>query len=105
MSNTAVAYKTFDELNNAHPCRGEMPYEEEVAYAEAAFGLYEAGGFSEAFSSPYEEMQKYNGMAFTVDGRVTTEDADPVCLPMWHITFENGDKHDAYPEEICRNEA
>lgn len=99
---TATTYKTFEELNNAYPCRGEMPYEAEVEYAEAAFALYEAGGFLTRFSTPYEEMDQYTGMTFTVDGRVTTQEADPECLPMWHITFENGDKHDAYPEEICK---
>lgn len=68
------------------------------------FDNYESIGFRKRFHSPYEMESKYNGMPFKVVGRIPydTEYADPKNLPMWRISFDNGDTIDAYPEEICR---
>ena len=98
-----MVYKDFDELNKAHGCdRNEMDFEQELMYVEDCFDTYEAIGFTQTYESPYED-KSHNGQKFTVDGRLSYSEgeADLECLPMWHITFENGDKADAYPEEIC----
>ncbi len=101
-----MKYETFEELNKNYPEREEMDFDEEVSYVADCFDTYEHTGFSDVFQTPYDENADCNGMKFTVDGRVSYSngEADLECLPMWHITLENGKHIDAYPEEICKVE-
>ena len=102
-----MVYPTFEELEkNYENDRENMGFEEELCFINDCYDTYEAGGFCETFESLFDDNKSCNGMKFTVDGRVSyvTDDADLCALPMWHITLENGEHIDAYPEEICRME-
>lgn len=107
-----MAYTNFTDLHraygfdNGNRSREHLSYEEEKAFVQDCFDTYEHIGFADTFRTPYESEKKYNGMKFSVLGRVKeiSEDKDGndlECLPMWSIQFENGDKIHAYPEEIC----
>ena len=102
-----MIYETFKKLNKEYPERSDMSFDEELSYVEDCFDTYEHIGFTETFNTTFDDKAEYNGMKFTVDGRLSyaNGEADIECLPMWHITMENGDKIDAYPEEICKAEA
>lgn len=98
-----MIYKTFMELYSHHRTtdRSFMDETEERAWNEDCFDTYENIGFCETFYSEDEDMQKYIGMKFEVKRRLDESEVDRESLPMWHITFENGDECDAFPEEIC----
>lgn len=98
-----MVYKDFEELyaNHRTTDRYFMDETEERAWIEDCFDTYEDIGFCETFWSDDEDMQKHVGMKFTVNRRCDETEADLENLPMWHITFENGDETDAFPEEIC----
>ena len=100
-------FKSFEELYEIYPDdRSEMSFEDEFEFVQCCYDIYEFTGFVEEFNTPYEDGSEYNGMKFTVDGRVeyVADEIDLECLPMWHITFENGTKLMAHPEEICKIE-
>lgn len=79
--------------------------EEVVEFKNDCFDMYEQGGFSERYFSPYEETSCYNGMKFDVIRRATTDDdIDLESLPIWVIKFENGETAYCYPEEITKLE-
>jgi hypothetical protein len=79
--------------------------EEVIEFKNDCFDMYEQGGFSERYFSPYEETSCYNGMKFDVIRRATTDDdIDLECLPIWVIKFENGETAYCYPEEITKLE-
>ena len=88
------------------PNRSEMDFETEVDFIEDAFNMYETSGFSATYHSIYDDETEFNGVAFQVIGRASYKDGD--CdfeqLPMWHIEFEDGTKHMAFPEEITKIE-
>ena len=94
----------FDNLNKS---RDNLSEDEERSFVNVCFDIYEHIGFADTFGTSYTGEKKYEGMKFTVLGRVKeiTEDnengADLECLPMWNIQLENGDIMAAYPEEIC----
>lgn len=106
-------YENFEKLHKAYGIDGEsksrdnFTEEEERSFVNDCFDTYEHIGFADAFGTPYTGEKKYEGMRFTVLGRVKeiAEDkengADLECLPMWNIQLENGDIMAAYPEEIC----
>lgn len=105
-------YPNFNDLHRAYGfqdgnrTRDNLSLEEERNFVRDCFETYEHIGFADTFASPYESEKKYNGMKFSVIGRVKeiAEDqngADLECLPMWSIRLENGDTINAYPEEIC----
>ena len=99
-------YKKYG-FDNPNKSRSDLSEDEERQFVKDCFGIYEHIGFVDTFGSPYTEEKMYEGMRFTVLGRIKeiTEDkengADLDCLPMWNIQFENGDRISAYPEEIC----
>lgn len=99
-------YKKYG-FDNSNKSRDDLLEDEERNFVNDCFDIYEHIGFAETFRTPYTGEEKYEGMRFTVLGRVKeiTEDkengADLECLPMWNIQFENGDIMAAYPEEIC----
>lgn len=79
--------------------------EEVVEFKNDCFDMYEQGGFSERYFSPYDEMESHNGMKFDVIRRATTDDdIDLENLPIWVIKFENGETAYCYPEEITKLE-
>lgn len=88
------------------PNRSEMDFETEFDFIEDAFNMYETGGFSATYHSIYDDEKDFNGVAFQVIGRASyvTDDCDFEQLPMWHIEFEDGTKHMAFPEEITKIE-
>ena len=103
--------RTIEELA-ALDSRETMTWEEEHAFVDYCFNLYEAEGFAKVFCSPYEADEARNGMPYKVLGRVkvyeggdfTNDEADLECLPMWMIQFEDGHIMNAYPEEIIPSE-
>lgn len=102
----------FPEFDNSDEVftREDMDEDREEEWVAFCFDAYEADGFKETFGTPYYENREYDGMKFTVLGRVPNiEDdfengADLECLPMWRIKLENGLEMDAYPDEICLSE-
>lgn len=85
------------------PCCVET-IEEVIEFKNDCFDMYEEGGFSERYFSPYDEMECHNGMKFEVICRATTEECDLEALPIWKIKFENGEIAYCYPEEITKLE-
>ena len=99
-----MVYKDFDELNKHHQKdRNDMDFEEELMYVEDCFDTYEALGFKDKFTTPYDQHKDREGQKFDVMRRLmySTGEADLECLPMWRIMFSDGYAIDAYPEEIC----
>lgn len=91
----------------------DVPEKLQDEYLADAFAMYEEGGFTERFASPYDGEKKHDGRKFTVERRATYPKADDsdgdyecdlTAGPMWLIRFDGGEEHFAYPEEICRLE-
>lgn len=99
-----MIYNCFEELNRAYGMtRERMSTEMESRYVKDCFDTYENIGFRKRFHSPYENEKQYNGMEFTVIGRAPHDEyMDMRSLPMWRISFSNGESIDAYPEEVCK---
>lgn len=101
-----MSVEEFDAKWGEIPNRSEMDFETELEFIEDAFNMYETSGFSATYHSIYEDENELNGVAFQVIGRASYKDGD--CdfeqLPMWHIEFEDGTKHMAFPEEITKVE-
>lgn len=83
-----------------------IDFETELEYIEDAFNMYETSGFSATYHSIYDDSTEFNGLAFQVIGRASYSngDCDIEQLPMWHIEFEDGTKHMAFPDEITKIE-
>lgn len=96
------AVKSFDELNALAQRDKLVSDEEEKAYVNKCYELYEKIGFAETFQSKDSDYRHYNGMRFKVLKNVSVNDNryDLEVLPMWHIQLSNGAYADAYPEEI-----
>ena len=101
-----MSVEEFDAKWGETPNRSEMDFETELEFIEDAFNMYETSGFSATYHSIYDDETDFNGVAFQVIGRASYKDGD--CdfeqLPMWHIEFEDGTKHMAFPEEITKIE-
>ena len=101
-----MSVEEFDTKWGKTPNRSEMDFETELEFIEDAFNMYETSGFSATYHSIYDDETDFNGVAFQVIGRASYKDGD--CdfeqLPMWHIEFEDGTKHMAFPEEITKIE-
>lgn len=101
-----MSVEEFDAKWGEMPNRNEMDFETELEFIEDAFNMYETSGFSATYHSIYKDESELNGVAFQVIGRASYKDGD--CdfeqLPMWHIEFEDGTKHMAFPEEITKIE-
>lgn len=96
----------FDAKWGETPNRSEMDFETELEFIEDAFNMYETRGFLATYNAIYEDEADFNGVAFQVIGRASYSngDCDFEQLPMWHIEFEDGTKHMAFPEEITKVE-
>lgn len=100
-------FKTFEELHQHYGTyddevtRRDMNFVTERQFVLDCFETYEYIGFAETFESPYPDYRHLTGLPFTVLRRTTEVDIDLECLPMWRIRFENGEEHNAFPEEIC----
>ena len=101
-----ISVEEFDAKWGEMPNRSEMDFETELEFIEDAFNMYETSGFSATYNSIYEDEADFNGVAFQVIGRASYSngDCDFEQLPMWHIEFEDGTKHMAFPEEITKIE-
>ena len=98
-----MIYKNMDELNDCYAIpREEMSFVKELLYVEDCFDTYENIGFCDTYINCFEDSNEHNGMSFKVNRRVTADEVDMEELPMWEITFENGDIDFALPEEICK---
>ena len=83
-----------------------MTDEELYQFKQDCFEMYEEGGFSEKFHSPYDDTEiKHNGKPFKVLRRATEEECDLEAMPLWVVAFEGEDApYYCYPEEICKIE-
>lgn len=101
-----MSVEEFDAKWGETPNRSEMDFETEFEFIEDAFNMYETSGFSATYHSIYDDETDFNGVAFQVIGRASYSngDCDFEQLPMWHIEFEDGTKHMAFPEEITKIE-
>lgn len=102
-----MSVEEFDAKWGEIPNRSEMDFETELEFIEDAFNMYETSGFSATYHSiNLDDDKDFNGVAFQVIGRASyvTNDCDFEQLPMWHIEFEDGTKHMAFPEEITKIE-
>ena len=101
-----MSVEEFDAKWGKMPNRSEMDFETELEFIEDAFNMYETSGFSATYHSIYKDETDFNGVAFQVIGRASYSngDCDFEQLPMWHIEFEDGTKHMAFPEEITKIE-
>ena len=84
-----------------------IDFETELEYIEDAFNMYETSGFSATYHSiGIDDGNNFDGLAFQVIGRASyaNGDCDIEQLPMWHIEFEDGTKHMAFPAEITKIE-
>lgn len=66
------------------------------------FKKYEEKTPSDCFISTIKDYRKYDGASFKIIRRLTEEECDIECMPMWKIQFDNGDIIDAFSEEIFR---
>ena len=82
----------------------DMTDEQFVEFKNDCFAMYEQGGFTDKFNSPYDDEGEHNGMTFKVLRRATMQECDLEAMPIWYIEFENGDTAYCYPEEICNEE-
>lgn len=101
-----MSVEEFDTKWGETPNREKMDFETELEFIEDAFNMYETSGFLATFNAIYEDEANFNGVAFQVIGRASYSkgDCDIEQLPMWHIEFEDGTKHMAFPEEITKFE-
>ena len=84
--------------------RDDMTEERELEYVSDCFDAYEEDGFADTFGTPYCGEKSLVGKKFVVVGRVSQDEAELECLPMWNIQFEDGKQIAAYPEEIIKSE-
>lgn len=101
---TSLSVEEFDAKWGDDVDRYALSEEKEREFVEDAFNMYEGGGFSPTFHTPFEDRADMNGVAFQVIGRATTEESDLEQLPMWKIEFEDGTEDYAFPCEITEIE-
>jgi hypothetical protein len=102
-----MSVEEFDAKWGETPNRSEMDFETELEFIEDCFNMYETSGFSATYHSiDVDDENNFEGVAFQVIGRASYSkgDCDLEQLPMWHIEFEDGTKHMAFPEEITKIE-
>lgn len=102
-----MSVEEFDAKWGEMPNRSEMDFETELEFIEDCFNMYETSGFSATYHSiGIDDGKDFDGVAFQVIGRASYAnlDCDFEQLPMWHIEFEDGTKHMAFPEEITKIE-
>ena len=96
---------TWDKMNKKYPeYREEMSEKREEEFVNDCFDCYEQEGFSKKFWDRNGDYEEKIGQSFKVLGRITTEEADLCCLPMWRIEFADGTTIAAYPDEIIPRE-
>ena len=97
---------TWDEMRVKYPeYKDEMTEERMREFVKDCFDTYEqTEKVADTFWELGGDFPDYVGKPFQIIGRVTEEDADLECLPMWKIRFEDGKEMEAYPEEIFERE-
>jgi len=89
------------DLKEKYPIdRDDMSLEMEREFVKDWFVFYEEKGFSKVFWSLSSDYEKYNGIPFKVLKQLTESECDLCSLPMWEIELENGEKIQAYPDEV-----
>lgn len=99
-----MSVEEFDAKWGDDVDRYALSAEKEREFVADAFNMYENGGFSPTFHTPFTDRADMNGVAFQVIGRATTDECDLEQLPMWKIEFEDGRKDYAFPCEITEIE-
>lgn len=95
----------WNELHSLYPMdRSKMSAEQEAEFLKHCYELYEKEGFAKVFWTQDTSHRACLGQPFTVIGRLTQDEADTECLPMWKIRFQDGFEMDAFPEEIIPSE-
>lgn len=93
------------DLSKKYPMyRDEMTVEQEREFVKDIFNHYETEGFAKVFWSMGGDFKEYHNKPFKVVGRLTEEECDLECLPMWKIEFEDGTRIHAYADEIIPSE-
>ena len=83
--------------------REGLEYEEELAFVEACYKIYPLEfKVRDGFKSMTEADAANNGRPFEIIGPLyESDDWDLECLPGYKIEFsDNGERYDAYPEEV-----
>lgn len=52
------------------------------------------------FNTTQSDLVKYNGTEVEVGAELTDAERDPEVGRMWHITFFDGEKSDAFEDEL-----
>ena len=87
-------YEKYDDVES-------MPEEVMREFIQDKFEAYEEAGFCETAIMDHSDYEKYNNQPFKIVRRLTEEDCDLECLPMWRIEFNDGFQVDVYADEIC----
>ena len=84
----------------------DVSIEQAREYVNHCFDLYEKEGFAKVYWTPYddEDLTEHIGKTFKVIKRMDESNYDLEILPVWKIQFDNGQVHEAYPEEIIPSE-
>ena len=98
--------KTFEELDRLVSRDSLITEDEEKAFINKCYELYQKKGFAKTFKSSSDDYRKYNGMEFKVLNSVSVDDEhfDLEVLPMWQIEFSDGKQIEAFPDEIVESE-
>ena len=99
-----ISVEEFDAKWGDDVDRYALSPEKAREFVADAFNMYENGGFSPTFHTPFTDRADMNGVAFQVIGRATTDECDLEQLPMWKIEFEDGGQDYAFPCEITKIE-
>lgn len=101
-----IVVESWEDMKKKYPMiRDEMSEEEERAFVEDCFKLYEQEGFSPRYWSPFTDNAERIGQKVEIIGRCAAgEDCDLEVLPMWKARLEDGTELDVYPEEVVPKE-
>lgn len=101
----SVPVGSWAELKAKYPMdRSEMSEEEEVAFVNDCFRLYEKEGFSPKYWSPFMDEAERVGQAVEIVGRIEADTAhDLSVLPMWKARLA-GAEFEVFPEEVIPSE-
>ena len=80
-----ISVEEFDAKWGDDVDRYALSPEKAREFVADAFNMYENGGFSPTFHTPFTDRADMNGVAFQVIGRATTDECDLEQLPMWKI--------------------
>ncbi len=56
--------------------------------------------FRKTFTTPYDQMAAHEGKLFKIIRKLTDDERDPEIGTMYCIQLDDGEKIDAWPEEV-----